>query len=174
MYYFLRSFMHSMGIMRWAGVTYSLLCVCTVASGQATLPGIDVKVIAEVEVPARQEGGNRTVMAPVDRVVPGDRVFYTLEIRNRGGADVVGPAITQPIPAHMLYVADSATGPGAEVTYSVDGGVIFDRPENLRKVGPDRRAHRAIASDYTHIRWKFRITLKPKSVAYARFRAVVK
>jgi hypothetical protein len=74
----------------------------------------------------------------------------------------------------MVYVADSATGPGAEVTYSVDGGHFFGRPEGLRVMSSDGRSRRAIASDYTHIRWNLRMTLKSKSVAYARFRAVVK
>jgi uncharacterized repeat protein (TIGR01451 family) len=174
MYYGLKDFARARGITWWAGVTYSLLCVCTAASGQATLPAIDVTVIAEVVVKAHQGAEERTILAPVDRVVPGDSVIYTLEIRNRSRADVVAPAITRPVPAHMIYVADSATGPGAEVTYSVDGGLNFDRPEKLRVTGTDHRARRAIASDYTHIRWNLRITLKPKSVAYARFRAVVK
>jgi uncharacterized repeat protein (TIGR01451 family) len=178
MNYLFLNFKRATGIMRWVGVTYSLLCVCLVASGQATLPAIDVRVIAEVEVPAhqqeREEARDRTTLAPVNRVVPGDSVIYTLEIRNRSQADVVAPVVTRPVPAHMMYVADSATGPGADVTYSVDGGVTFDRPENLRNSGADRHARRANASDYTHIRWNLRITLKPKSVAYARFRAVVK
>jgi uncharacterized repeat protein (TIGR01451 family) len=150
------------------------LCVCAPVSGQATLPTIDVKAIAEVEVTTSQDGHDVVVLAPADRVVPGDAVIYTLEIRNRGAADIVRPVISRAVPAHMVYVADSATGPGAEVTYSVDGGVTFGHPEGLRVMSSEGRSRRAVASDYTHIRWNLRMTLKSKSVAYARFRAVVK
>jgi hypothetical protein len=88
--------------------------------------------------------------------------------------DSVAPTVTQPVPEHMAYVADSATGPGAEITYSADGGTTFDRPEGLKALGPDGKMHVVKARDYTHIRWQFKIVLKSKSVAYARFRAVVK
>ncbi len=101
-------------------------------------------------------------------------MLYTLEIRNAGPIAIIAPTVTDPIPAHMTYVADSATGPGAEVSYSVDGGHTFERPENLRVVGPDGRLRAAKPMDYTHIQWKLKKTLKSKSIAFARFRAVVK
>jgi uncharacterized repeat protein (TIGR01451 family) len=149
-------------------------CVAAAASGQATSTTIKFKTIAEVET-KRVEAGREVVrLMPADRVVPGDEVIYTVEARNTGPIAVAAPTILNPIPAHMLYVADSATGPGAEVSYSIDGGRTFDRPENLRVQGPDGQWRPAGAKDYTHIRWKLKNTLKSNSVAFARFRAVVK
>jgi len=136
----------------------------TVTSGQATLPRIDIRTIAEVETKLVEDGREIVRLLPANRVVPGDSVIYTIEIRNVGSNDAVAPTVTRPIPNHMAYVADSATGPGADITYSVDGRT-FDRPDALAP---------AKAADYTHIRWQFRTTLKSKSVAFARFRAVVK
>ena len=49
---------------------------------------------------------------------------------------VRAPSVVYPIPEHMRYVADSAIGPGAEVSYSIDGGRSFDQPENLKVAGP--------------------------------------
>ena len=86
------------------------------ASGQATSPSLKVRIIAEVETKVMEGGREVTRLAPADRVVPGDEVLYTLEIRNM--------------------------------------------------------SHKA--SDYTHIRWQLRNTLKSHAVAFARFRAVVK
>ena len=149
-------------------------CGGAAASGQGNLRTIEVKAVAEVAVTTLQKGRTVTVLAPADRLVPGDTVIYTLEIRNVGTADVVAPSISRAVPEHMVYVADSASGPGAEVSYSVDGGVTFARPENLRVSDAARGSRRAVGADYTHIRWNLRITLKAKSVAYARFRAVVK
>ena len=73
----------------------------------------------------------------------------------------------------MRYVADSAVGPGAEVSYSVDGGRSFDRAENLKVPGKDGEPRPAVAADYTHIRWRLKNSLKANSVAFVRFRARV-
>jgi hypothetical protein len=74
----------------------------------------------------------------------------------------------------MLYVADTAVGPGAEVSYSVDGGRSFDRAENLKVPGADGRMRPAVATDYTDIRWQLKHSLKANSTAFVRFRARVK
>ena len=150
------------------------ICVSVAASGQATSDSLAIKTVAEVETRVMQDGLEVVKLAPADRVVPGDEVIYTVEIRNIGAATVSAPIVSNPIPTHMAYVADSATAPGAEVSYSIDGGQNFDRPENLRLVGTDGHVRQAIDKDYTHIRWKLKNPLKSHSVAFARFRAVVK
>jgi len=146
---------------------------CT-GSGQATSRALMVKAVAEVERRSLQDGRDIVKLVPADRVVPGDQVIYTLEIRNSGANPVHDPLVTYPVPSHMMYVADSATGPGAELRFSVDNGRLFDRPENLRVIDADGHPRPAKADEYTHIRWKLRNTLKSNSVAFARFRAIVK
>ncbi len=163
-----------MGIMQRFGGLVGSAWLLAAASGQATLPTIEIRTIAEVETTATNAGRESVHLSPANRVVPGDRLIYTVEIRNAGASDVVAPTVTQPIPAHVAYVADSASGPGVEVTFSVDGGATFDRPEALGVPGADGKMRSAAAADYTHIRWQFKNTLKSKSLAYARFRAVVK
>jgi uncharacterized repeat protein (TIGR01451 family) len=150
------------------------LLLATGAIGQATTPALEVRTIAEVETRVVEEGRDVVHLSPATRVSPGDLVIYTVEIRNNGATDVVAPTVTRPLPEHVAYVADSASGPGAEITYSVDGGISFDRPAGLRTAGPDGKLQLARPDHYTHIRWQFKIVLKSKSVAYARFRAVVK
>ena len=135
---------------------------------------IKVTVIAEVETKISRNGRDAVKLVPADRVVPGDQVIYTVRIRNTGAAVVPAPSVAYAIPAHTRYVADSAVGPGAEVSYSIDGGRSFDRPENLKVAGPAGQLRPADAADYTHIRWQLKNSLKGNSVAFARFRAVVK
>jgi uncharacterized repeat protein (TIGR01451 family) len=144
------------------------------SEGAAQDPRLSVKAIAEVEVNAVEHGRETVKLVPADRVVPGDEVIYTVEIRNKGAVALPPPRVDYPIPEHMRYLEATATGPGAEVRFSVDGGHTFDRPENLTVVGSDGRKHPASAADYTHIRWQLKHILKGNSVAYARFRAVVK
>jgi uncharacterized repeat protein (TIGR01451 family) len=133
-----------------------------------------VKASAEVETKVSTHGRQTTKLAPADRVVPGDEVIYSLEIRNTGDAPVLEPSVRFAIPHHMRYLADSASGPGARVSFSTDGGRTFSSPENLQVAGKDGRMRPATAADYTHIRWQLKQPLNANSVAYARFRAVVK
>jgi hypothetical protein len=137
-------------------------------------PRLSIKAIAEVEATALNGGRETVKLAHADRVVPGDQVIYTLEIRNKGAMSLPPPRVDYPIPEHMRYLDDTAAGPGADITYSIDGGRSFDRPENLQVTSPDGQKRAATAADYTHIRWQLKNILKGKSVAFARFRAVVK
>ena len=74
----------------------------------------------------------------------------------------------------LIATPDTAVGPGADVTYSVDGGHTFDRAENLKVTGADGNPRLAVAADYTHIRWQLKNSLKVNSMAFVRFRALVK
>jgi uncharacterized repeat protein (TIGR01451 family) len=141
------------------------------AAGQVTPAPLKIKSIAEVE-PRIASGAMKLV--PADRLVPGDRVIYTLEVRNAGVSQVDSPSFTYAIPDHMQYVADSAVGPGATVSYSVDGGQSFERAENLKVRQPDGRSRLAAPADYTAIRWQLKNPLQANSVAFVRFRALVK
>ncbi len=151
------------------------LCLGAAALGQATpdTGPITVKTIAEVETRVTVGGREIVKLAPADRLVPADQVIYTLEVRNTAATAAAAPAVTFPIPEHALYLANSAVGPGADVSYSVDGR-IFDKPENLKVTGADGNSRPATPADYTHIRWQFRQGLKANSVAFVRFRALVK
>jgi uncharacterized repeat protein (TIGR01451 family) len=144
------------------------------AKAQVTANPVTIKLIAEVELTATEQGRETKKLVPADRVVPGDRLIYSLEVVNTAVTTVPGPAVTTPVPAHMRYVADSAVGPGTEVSFSVDGGVSFDAPENLQVKGSNGELRAAEATDYTHIRWQFRNSLKAGSVAFVRFRAIAK
>jgi uncharacterized repeat protein (TIGR01451 family) len=149
------------------------------ARGQVPASPLEIKSIAEVESRATEPksgpGGRAGAeLVPADRVVPGDRVIYTLEVRNSGATPVDAPEFTYPVPEHMRYVAGSAVGPGAEVSFSVDGGHSFARAEDLKVKGPDGKLRAAVAADYTDIRWQLKNSLKANSVAFVRFRTLVK
>jgi uncharacterized repeat protein (TIGR01451 family) len=150
------------------------LSLAAFAAGQVPGSPLAIRSIAEVESRLLVAGREVVKLIPVDRVVPGDRVIYTLEVRNTGATALDAPIVTHPVPEHMRYVADSAVGPGAEVSYSVDGGHSFGRAENLKVLGVDGRPRPAVAADYTDIRWQLKNSLKVNSVAFVRFRALVK
>ena len=159
-----------------AALTASSLALFLVAATVSEEPANSLNIRAIAEVEARPNAGGHDVMKliPADRVAPGDRVLYTLEVRNAGATAVDAPSVTYAVPDHMKYVADSAVGPGADVSYSVDGGRSFDRADALQVPGMDGHPRPAAAADYTHIRWRLKNALKANSVAFVRFRALVK
>jgi uncharacterized repeat protein (TIGR01451 family) len=135
---------------------------------------ISIRSIAEVEQSRQSQGRETTKLIPADRVVSGDTVIYTLEVRNTAPISVRRPIVTYAIPTHMTYLPESAVGPGTEVTYSVDAGRSFDAPENLKVQEAGGQLRAATAADYTHIRWQLKNPLKGNSVAFVRFRAQMK
>jgi uncharacterized repeat protein (TIGR01451 family) len=150
------------------------LCLGAIAGAEVPASPLEIKSIAEVESRSVQAGREVLKLIPADRVAPGDRVIYTLEVRNTGATPLEAPSVTYAIPEHMRYVADSAVGPGAEVSFSVDAGHSFEAADNLKVRAPDGRWRPAVAADYTDIRWQLKNSLKPNSVAFVRFRALVK
>ncbi len=145
-----------------------VLCIVAVAfsaRAQTDADHLVTRVIAEVLAsPATvgAEPGAAARLEPAERVVPGDVLIYTVEVRNTGPSAVDSAVIVQPIPNHTTYLPDSAVGPGVDVDYSVDGGRTFDSAQKLKSPGA-----------YTHIRWHLHNRLKPNSIAFVRFRAQV-
>jgi uncharacterized repeat protein (TIGR01451 family) len=166
-----------------------LLLLCGVADAQAVpavppteiavsptppSPSVTITTTAEKIETAHVQGHAPVRLLPADHVVAGDEVIYTLEVRNVGPAPVDDYTFTTAIPSHMVYVADSAVAPGADVSYSVDGGRSYDAPEKLMVHGANGKQRPAVAADYTHIRWIMRNRLNRGSMALARFRAVLR
>ena len=162
-----RSFLRALGLLIAVGVVAT-------AVAQNSKDPIAVRAIAEVERPVHERGRDTNKLVPAERVVSGDAVIYTLEVRNTATATVPPPTVTYPVPEHMIYTADSAVGPVTQVTYSIDDGLTFDVPENLKIAQANGEPRAATAADYTHIRWQLKNALKGNSVAFVRFRARVK
>jgi hypothetical protein len=80
--------------------------------------------------------------------------------------------ITSPVPPDLRYVAESASGPGSDVLFSVDHGLTFGLPQELTLAAPDGGVRSAAAADYTHVRWILRSPLDAGATGIARFRAV--
>lgn len=132
---------------------------------------IQTELIAEV-----RENVSTTPGREIFRFVParllrqGQVVYYTVRITNQTTVPVRNVAVVQPVPANTAYIADSASGPGADVSFSVDGGRTFGPPESLT-IEVDGVKQLAPADKYTHIRWQLRHALAPGATALARFRA---
>lgn len=132
---------------------------------------IETELVAEV-----RENVSRTPGTEVFRFVPaklleqGQVVYYTVRVRNVGSTFARDVIVTQRIPVNTTYVEDSASGPGAKITFSVDGGQTFASPGQLT-VNVEGNTQAAQPAHFTHIRWHLRNPLAPEAIALARFRA---
>ena len=157
-----------------------LTTLAALNAGYALLAGaqtVEVVSRAEREVVVLEKGVKVKKVAPLEKIVPGDEVTYTLTYTNKTGKPVNDIAITNPVPKHTRYKDGSAEGDGTVITFSVDGGKSFAVPERLTvtikdKAGRDIQRP-AVAQDYTHIRWQLKQTLAPGQSGSVRFRAVI-
>lgn len=159
---------------KWAAAALLMLVPIIHAPAQGLPAGVTQKTTGELLT--RRPGGGpvRFDLSPADHVVSGDQVVYTVEIRNTTHQAIAGIIAVTPIPEKMRYVGGSATGPGCEIDFSVDGGMSFDSPDHLTIPLPAGKSRPAGPGDYTHIRWRLQFALKGMATALARFRAVLK
>jgi uncharacterized repeat protein (TIGR01451 family) len=139
-----------------------------------SVPAVTIKTFAERLAPRAGRDHKAVQLLPADHVVPGDTIIYTIEVRNEGANPVDDFSFTITVPEHMVYVADSAVAPGAELSFSVDGGRSFDPAPILTVHGADGKQRPAVAADYTTIRWTLRNRLKSGSMVLARYRAMLR
>ena len=150
----------------------ALMLLSTVVTAQ-DMQQVETELIAEVRVEI-QSGPHRGLprFVPATVLSQGEVVYYTLKIKNPTAVYMRDVSVNQRIPINTIYVVDSASGPGALVEFSVDGGVTYAPKRELTRMGPDGKQVPIDADEYTHIRWRLRNPLAPGAVALARFRAV--
>lgn len=117
------------------------------------------------------EDSGRLEVVPGARPAEASEILYTIRFRYDGEVAAEGLEIVQRVPAGTRYVAGSATGPGAVVTFSVDDGQVFDLPGALGVPGADGEDRPATADDYTHLRWLLPGRFPPGTGGVLSFRA---
>jgi uncharacterized repeat protein (TIGR01451 family) len=136
---------------------------------------IELKTVAEIEITKTDEKGKKKIKrTPATTVIPGTEVIYTITATNTGDKTAASISVKDPIPKEMIYVDDSAFGKNTVITFSVDGGKNYAKPEKLTLKDSKGKPRQATANDYTNIRWAFQFELKPKQSASVSFKARVK
>ena len=149
-----------------------LAALFTLTSSAQEKGSIELKMIAQKEVTVENEEGEKEVKREAaTKVVPGDHVIYTVEYKNVGDEDADSVVINNPIPENMHYVPGSAKGDNTEIVFSIDGGISFDKPENLKVVGEEGNERPATAKEYTNIRWTLTTSVKSGEVGTVSYRA---
>jgi uncharacterized repeat protein (TIGR01451 family) len=164
-----------LGLLAWQGRALTEDAAGQPSVAEATGSGpLETSIeVQKLEVIAGPGGQEIRRWVPAERLNAGDEIHYTLRVRNPGKQPVDTIIVTKRLPFGVRYLRGSATGPAAEVQFSVDGGDTFATPEMLERAarGGKKGQGKSLESDYTHVRWVLRKPLGPASTALLRFRA---
>ena len=158
-----------MRIRMGALVAIALLVATTAAAQQLNVR----TVVQKEETVMAGDGAAETRLVAAERVLPGDKVVYTITFTNDGAEVADDVVVTNPIDPSLLYIQGSAFGAGMTIEFSVDGGQQYAVPANL-VVADDTGSRPARPEDYTHVRGTLDGDLEPGATGVARFSATVK
>ena len=137
-----------------AALVLTLLCAAAPALAK---PRIELVITQTKEVAETKNGARAVRMVPVKEAAPGDVLEYTLGYSNTGDEVARDAVIDDPIPKGATYQAGSATGEGAEISFSADGGKSYAPAVKLsyeiRLPSGQLERRTATPVDYTHLRW---------------------
>jgi len=139
--------------------------------------GIEIRTVSEVEVTQTNAAGIQEVKradATKTKVLPGEPVIYTNYYSYSGDQPATDVVIKNPVPENTVYVDGSAEGKNTKIEFSVDKGRTFAAADRLKIRSPDGKERRAVAADYTHIRWTIEKPLQKGAKGSVSFRAKVK
>lgn len=98
-------------------------------------------------------GTTQIIRQSVEKIVPGERIVYTLNFTNDDNKDASNIVLTMPIPSEVAYIEGTADKAGVNVTYSADGGDTFSNRQSVMIIEASGNIRAAGANDLTHVRW---------------------
>jgi len=139
------------------------------ASGLTALQTIEKEVMIQNE-----DGTTEAKYVAADRISPGEKVLYSLNVANDGSEAATNLILVMPVPQEVKFINGSAQKTGSTVSYSVDGGQSFGAWSDLSVRQTDGRIKRASAEDVTHIRWNVTGPIEPGTTDVLSFKGTLK
>lgn len=152
----------------------------TVAGDVAQQPKVQLQLTAEKQLVQQDSTGKEKISWQLLKdgasVQPGDRLRYTVQSINQGNLAADKLAVTQPIPAGMVFVLNSTSSNGTTATYSIDNGKTFvaQPTVQVRLANGKLETRPAPAEAYTHVRWNLVKPLVPQTVTKMDYQVKVR
>ena len=135
----------------------ALLCITLLLPAVSMAAGdVVVSITSAKQEIITKDGKKFSRTVPATKFVPGDTIVYFINYTNKGKEPATNAVIDDPIPQGTIFVPNSTTGTGAEITYSIDGGKTYKKPTLLFydvEQGGKKEQRVASPDQYTHIRW---------------------
>lgn len=129
-------------------LTLSLILMSFIVNAEVILTNTAFEIVTIIS----KDGSEQDQWQTPDKLLPGERVGYQIEVNNKGTEPAADIIIENPIPEHTNYVQDSAKGLNARIEFSVNNGKTFALPSQLFMEKDGQRVQ-AEAADYTQVRW---------------------
>ena len=158
------------GLTAMVAVFLALVCETAIAEKGS----LKVTNISETEIIVTNDKGEKEkklVNTSKVSIVPGDVVIYTIVYENVSDKTADNITITDHVPGHMVYIGGSATGDDTEITFSIDKGKSYHRPEELMIKKLDNTERVALPEEYQSIRWLVKRSIKAGDKGSVRFKA---
>jgi len=134
---------------------------------------IELTTVAEREETLKNADGSESKrLVPAKHIVPDTEVVWTATAHNLCAKAAEHVVIDQPVPEHMVFVADSAGGTAAQVTLSTDGKT-FQPAGQLTARGADGSTRLARAEDVRFVRFSLTGAIGPQERVSVRYRAIL-
>jgi uncharacterized repeat protein (TIGR01451 family) len=146
-----------------AAILLLSLCPSVILAGPGPEIALTVHLLQEKSDPVT---GTHREWLPAVSVKEGQTLYYTVRARNPGPQPMKDVVVVQPIPPATEYLRDSASAPGADIEFSIDGGntfTIFNTAGGARKANP---------AAITHVRWRLNYPLAPGATVLLRFAVI--
>jgi uncharacterized repeat protein (TIGR01451 family) len=137
-------------------VIAAVIAVMLVPAMALAAANVAVSITAAKQVTVKENGKKVVKVVPAKQFLPGDTIIYTVDYTNTGNEAATQAVIEDPVPQGTYYVTDSATGAGADITFSIDKGKTFQKPTLLFyevAVNGEKEKRTASPDLYTNIRW---------------------
>ena len=149
--------------------TICLSLALGVGAAPAAIAQSPIAVVIKGEVEksvADANGVTTTSFGPLNIVVPGERIRYTLTVTNSGATPIPNLRIVDPLPAEVAF---ESTKDVAGFQVSVDSGTTYGTLADLLVKRTDGSDRAATPDDITHVRWQLANPVVPgipQSVAF--------
>lgn len=148
-----------------------LLLLALLATPAALQAQVELSSKIQLEKSVPDASGKVTVkLEEPAKVVPGDKLLFTIRYENNSGKAADNFVVNNPIPGGVAFAGDQSEG----ADFSVDGGKTFGALGALKVKQADGSSRAAGQADVTNIRWKFASPVAAGAKGVLQFHAIVK
>jgi uncharacterized repeat protein (TIGR01451 family) len=155
------------------------LVIAVTSTALAVDPGPKLTLKAKIEKEAKvlKDGKTITVKSDGNNPKHGDLLAYTITYKNEGTAVAKNAEIVNAVPQNTVYQLDSSAGKDTEISFSIDGGNVFQKPPVMYQgalAGGKQEKKPAPPEMFTTIKWVVTKPLPPGATGEVSFLVKVK